>query len=105
MKVGSNDCKLRFKRGKIGQSERMPAQYVEYFKPKNVYVRSSTRKQRYLEDPQAPAGNFVVDHRSVFIQKEVFDCRVEAIWESRASVFCNNLEIRDSPKLKHSLKV
>ena len=55
-------------------------------------------------ESQTQIMNLVVDHRSVFIQIKIFDCVIETICNSGASVSCFSNEMYISLKSKHSLK-
>ena len=55
--------------------------------------------------PQIETLNSAVDHRSVFVQIKIFDCIIEAIRDSGASLVVKSCLSSDSLKLKHSLKL
>ena len=100
----SNECKACFKCGKIGHF-RNDAKATQQFKLKASTPEGQQADRDTSPGPQVQTLNSVVDHWSVFIQIKIFDCIIEAICDSGASVACLSSETFDSLILKHSLKL
>ena len=83
----------------------MQRQNVEQYQLKASTSEGQRADKDTSPDPQVQTLNSVVAHPSVFIQIKIFDRITEAICDSGASVSCLSIEINDSLKTKHSLKM